>query len=440
MYRDFLNFYFPLSTYFVWPFFKLTNWNLETEPILSLFIALLTLAILYQTTKKFLSPIGTSISLLFFSALFYYFTTGVQYSGEAITGLFLVLTVNRVLLLQKSVTKFRNIFLIGVLISLTLLFNQISALSLLVTAVFTLYIIYKHKDSARNLLILIAGISLPAVPVAFYFSQNSALIDLINNNLFYYLNYVKLAKGSGNLLSLPWNEILLFYTPAIIGIFLVFNKKLGLSRSVLLLLTLISIATIPSVVFSVFHRHHFLYGLPILAALIGLAVETGLKSKSTSVKIILGLAALFISYQLFSIQLPWYSKRIAEGKNNIANDTLPGDSMQETVNWIRENTNSKDTLLVAGDGLFYFKAGRLPSSKFFTVLPWHYKPLEQSAPLILANRPDYWIVSDSYLRRISSLDGWNSPEITSFIMQELKDCYKKTISFPDWEIWRKSCS
>ena len=96
MYKDFLNFYFPLSTYFVLPFFKITDWNLETEPILSLAIALLTLILIFKTATRFLSPLGTSLSLFFFAALFYYFTTAIQYSGEAITGFFLILTVNRV--------------------------------------------------------------------------------------------------------------------------------------------------------------------------------------------------------------------------------------------------------------------------------------------------------------------------------------------------------
>src|SRR3989344_224009 len=121
MYKDFLNFYLPLSTYFVLPFFKVTNWNLETEPLLSLVITLLTLILIFKTATRFLSPLGTSLSLFFFAALFYYFTTAIQYSGEAITGFFLILTVNRVFSFLGYKNKKRDIFIIGILIKTLLL-------------------------------------------------------------------------------------------------------------------------------------------------------------------------------------------------------------------------------------------------------------------------------------------------------------------------------
>lgn len=440
MYKDFLNFYFPLSTYFILPFLKATNWSLETGPALSLVIALITLIILFKTAKQFLSPLGTSISLFFFAALFYYFTTAIQYSGEAITGLFLILTMNRTLFFLTSKNQSRDIFIIGILISLTLLFNQISALALFVVTIFTLLSIRK---SIKGLLILSTALTLPIFLVSFFFFRQGAFFDLINNNLFYYINYIRLARGSGNLLSLPWNEILIFYIPAIVGIYLVTALKLipTALRPLLLLLLSISIATIPSIIFSVFHRHHFLYALPVLALLFGLVFELGIKSTRSLGKAVVLLASIFVMYQSLSTFFPWYLTRVTSGRNNyIANDILPGDSMHETVTWIKENTQTKDKLLVAGDGLFYFKAERLPSTKFFTVLPWHYKPVNQTAPLIEKSMPDYWVVSHSYLKRISSPEGWNSPDIAEFIRGQLENCYKKKATFPDWEIWQKNCS
>ena len=445
MYKDFLNFYFPLSTYFVLPFFKITDWNLETEPILSLAIALLTLILIFKTATRFLSPLGTSLSLFFFAALFYYFTTAVQYTGEAITGLFLILTANRILNFTKSGKKTTDIFIIGILISLTLLFNQISALSLITFSVFLLFGIFKTSEKKvffNSFLVLTASITLPITLISLYFLNQNAFSDLFNNNFTYYLNYVKLARGSGILLSLPWNKILLFYTPAIIGIYLATSLKAipTALRFTFLLLLLVSIATIPSIIFSVFHRHHFLYALPIISLLFGIVFDIVMRSKGLFGKVAVLLAGIFIVYQVFSTVFPWYSHRILAGRNNyIANDILPGDSMNDAVIWIEEHTKTEDKLLVAGDGFFYFKAGRLPASKFFTVLPWHYKPIGQVAPVILNNRPNYWVISPSYLERVSSPEGWNSPEITEFIRADLNGCYQLAITFPDWEIWQKSC-
>ena len=484
MYKDFLNFYLPLSTYFVLPFFKVTNWNLETEPLLSLVITLLTLILIFKTATRFLSPLGTSLSLFFFAVLFYYFTTAIQYSGEAITGVFLILTFNLVFsflgskndsthdltvgvsscsrfasptssepttstclrrVVLRRYNKNRDIFIIGILISSTVLFNQISALALFVITIFTLLNIRKglNQQFLKSLLFLSFAIILPMLLVSLYFVKQNALPDLIYNNLFYYINYIKLARGSGNLLNLPWNEIFLFYIPVIIGIYSISTLKVipPTLRTALFLLLSVSIITIPSIIFSVFHRHHFLYALPILALLFGLVLELSIKSKRLFPKIITLAAGIFMIYQLFITILPWYSARLISGRNNnIANDILPGDSMLDTVTWIKENTTTRDTVLVAGDGLFYFKAERLPSTKFFTVLPWHYKPIGQVAPIIQNNRPNYWVISPSYLKRISSPEGWDSPEITGFIMGELKSCYKQVSSFSDWEIWQKSCS
>src|SRR3989338_5012953 len=427
MYKDFLNFYLPLSTYFVLPFFKVTNWNLETEPILSLAIALLTLILIFKTATRFLSPLGTSLSLFFFAVLFYYFTTAIQYSGESITGFFLILTVNRVFsflgskndsthdltvgvsscsrfasptssepttstclrrVVLRRYNKNRDIFIIGILISSTVLFNQISALALFVITIFTLLNIRKglNQQFLKSLLFLSFAIILPMLLVSLYFVKQNALPDLIYNNVFYYINYIKLARGSGNLLNLPWNEIFLFYIPAIIGIYSISTLKVisPTLRTALFLLLSVSIITIPSIIFSVFHRHHFLYALPIISLLFGIVFDIVMRSKGLFGKVAVLLAGIFIVYQVFSTVFPWYSHRILAGRNNyIANDILPGDSMNDAVIWIEEHTKTEDKLLVAGDGFFYFKAGRLPASKFFTVLPWHYKPIGQVAPVIL---------------------------------------------------------
>lgn len=113
--------------------------------------------------------------------------------------------------------------------------------------------------------------------------------------------------------------------------------------------------------------------------------------------------------------------------------------MENAINWIKLNTKESDRILVAGDNLFYVKADRLPSASRQLLTPWHYKPIEKTIPIIINNRPDYWIIETDYMKRLKSPQEWNSPEITDFLDSELASCYHKLATFSTWQIWKKTC-
>lgn len=443
-YKDFINFHFPLSTFFILPFYIFTGWNLEIEPLLSLVIAILTLFMLYKTSKKIVSPEGMSVCLIFFSILFYYFTTSIQYNMEALLGLLLTLILFNLFPLNKPFTL-KLLFLLGILIGITEFFGQIITLTLGAIIIFIIYLISTNKSSQKKLpsiIYFILGIVIPAILISLYFIKNQAFVDFFQNNIPYYFTYLKLANNAENPTMLPWDDILLFYSPLLISLIFLLRNRINLkNKKSLYILNILGISTIPTVIFSVFHPHHFLYALPILSLLAGISVELFLQNHNRSIKIITSIIFIFVIYQLAFSVFPWYIQKISENKGNIIiNDSLPGDSMFTATTWIKNNTPHNTRILVAGDDLFYFKSKRLPSSKFHVILPWHYQPLNKTIPIIQANRPDYWIIGDGYLERISSPDGWNSPEISQFIYEELNKCYNLKISLPEWHIWEKKCN
>lgn len=443
MYKDFLNFYFPLSTFFIVPFMKIFNWNLRVEPFISLLIALSTLVILFRIAQKHLKCWGALVSLSYFSLLFYFFTTAVQYTVEAMIGLIIALLLYRMLPYFKSQVGLNrlNLFFDGFLLALAALFDQVTGLLLGAIYFCLVYLIWKKgqkKGKISKAFILTSGLIFPFIIFSIYFWQLNALPDFLDNNILYYLNYVSLANSNTHSSLLPWNEIFIFYTPLLSSIPLIFNIKK--EKPIFYFLIIAAIATIPTIVFSVFHPHHFLYALPLLALLGGLATDSAISSKIRPVKIIF-IAILIIFAQQISLRtLPWYYQKAQNSKGLVlANDLTPEDSMYQPVSWVKENTLENTTLLVAGDTLFYLKSERLPSNKYFTLLPWHYKPLEKTSPVIKSKRPDFWVIAPSYLKRLKSPEGWNSPDIAEFIEEELKQCYVKIKTFPDWEIWQKTC-
>lgn len=445
-FKDFLNFHFPLSTFLILPFYLISDWNLKIEPGMSLIISIATLFVLYKTCARYLSLRGTAICLVFFTILYFYFTTAVQYNLESLVGLLLSLLLLFLFLVIKSKSSNPILFLlIGLLISLAELFGQIASLSLLSIFFLTIFYIWNRKKPEvyplQKSILLLTGILLPAICISFYFLIQGAFGDLFENNITYYFIYLQLVNEKGSSARLPWNDILMFYTPLLLSSILILKSK-ALSQDIatkLNVLTLVSISTIPTVIFSVFHPHHFLYALPILSLLAGLVFDINLKSKVITVLII--ASGIFLLYQVIFSVLPWYIQKISSNKGQIiVNDSIPGDNMYEAALWVKNNTTPTTKILVAGDGLFYFKSQRLPSTKYHVILPWHYKPLSKTIPIIQKSRPDYWIIGEGYLERISSKNGWNSPEITKFVQNELQSCYKKEITLPEWQIWKKSCS
>lgn len=440
-YRDFVNPHFPFATFFIYPFFLLSNWNLEIEPIISVILSIFTLVAIYLIIIRFLSKTAVTVSLLFFAILFYYFSTAIQYNLETVIGLLVAILIYRIssYLNVGKLTAF-GLFLDGVLIGAAELTGQIATAILgVMFLVITYQALFKKSRPAlrwRFGVIFLAGIFIPFLLISLYFIKNNAFTDFFNINIPYYFTYLKLARVGSPLENLPWKDILLFYAPLVANLPLIFDKN---NKKLRLVLMLMAIVSIPSIIFSVFHPHHFLFVLPILTILTGFAFD-GLKTKLNFRKLIIIFSFLYIIYHISTSILPWYWERItAPPKYRIANAVWPGTSMYQATEWVKNNTKKADRILVAGDGMFYFSSQRLPSTNRQAVLPWHYKPINQTSLIIQETRPDYWIIDTNYLERLSASWGWNSPEITEFIKDELNSCYQKTVTFSEWEIWGKFC-
>lgn len=438
--------HFPLSTFLLFPFYLISNWYLKLEPLFSLILALATLALIFRISIRLLSQKATILSLAFFTLLFYYFTTSIQYSMEAVVGLLLTIIIYKIVLTlnSKKISPF-GIFLDGLLIGITELTGQIATLSLIVIFLFHIYQIHKRahnkKDYIRSLSFYLSGILLPIAVLSTYFIKNNAFTDFFYLNVTYYFNYLHLAKENNQSRNFPWGQITIFYAPLVAALFAIITKfKLQSKNTIYILITFVTISSIPSIVFSIFHPHHFLYILPTTAILTGLAFDVLSKNRSSLGRLLTLFLLLIIVINILSVVLPWYWEQSGRNKrNSIVNDVLPGTDMDSAVKWVLLNTEKSDKILVAGDNLFYVRADRLPSAKRQLVAPWHYKPMESTIPIIVNNRPDYWIIDSDYIKRLKSPEGWNSPEITDFLDSELRECYQKLIEFSTWQIWRFSC-
>ncbi len=438
IHKDVMHVHFSMATFFSYPFLKFTNWNNEVEPLLSFVIAVLTVFILWKFSKTFLSNKAISLALFFFSLLFYYFTTGVQYTMEAICGLFTITSffVFFKIYRSKSISKLHQLTL-GILVSLSLLFDQIAILVLGILIIADVFwVINRKQRKLLSLIMFFLGLLIPSFLFVMYFVINKAFSDFFYQTVTYYFLYAKLANEGGNLKFLPWKDILFFYSPLMFVPFFITKKNIEL-----MLLSLASLVSVPTIIFSVYHPHHYLYVLPLLALLIGFTFDSIAKSKTIAVKSLTIFVSIFLfSHSIFTI-FPWYIHKIqTNNKNGVINLIDSNDEASLVVLWIKNNTNENSKILVAGDSVVYFASNRLPSSKYFTVLPWLYKPIDKTYEEMKDFLPDYWIVSSSYLRRLSSRDGWDSPEVSKYITDLLEEKYVQEIAFDDWGIWKRSTS
>lgn len=146
MYRDFFSSHFPLTTYFSLPFDVLFKWNTQTGSILSLMISFGTLLLIFKTTRQFLSPFTSGLAMLNYSLLYYYFSTAIQISEEAILGLLITLIFYNISsCLQKDSFTTAKIMLIGFLVGLTEMFGQISTTILITITLFFIFLIIKKQ-------------------------------------------------------------------------------------------------------------------------------------------------------------------------------------------------------------------------------------------------------------------------------------------------------
>lgn len=405
-YKDFATFHFPLGRWILLPFYLLTNWNLLTGPILGLITNILIVIILHKFGKKHFSKAGTSVAIIFFSLFSWYLGTAIMFYHEMLAGLIFLVAFFNFATSQSS-------FKLGIIASLTELAGQIITPTLLIFSV--LFAIKYPKKLWRYLL----GALVPLTLLSLYFFTNNAFEEFFKQNFLYYTTYAK-SYEKVSLLSLPLFELFLFYFPLISLIF--FKKISFLFRfSVLLLLS-----TIPFVVFSVFHFHHLSFALPLASIVIGFLYSKKLASKIT---------ILFLVILAFRL-LPWYINTSSfKNIGRIANNLTVGDTMYQTVDWVKKNTPDSSTILVAGDALFYFSTNRLPSNKNAYVSPYNWEPLKITIQEVNQDLPDYWVINRTYLTRL--IKEYKKDLMVTYIEKTLTNSYSQKATFDDWEVWEK---
>lgn len=444
LYKDFFGLHFPLGRWVLFPFRFLFNWNFEVDPVLALIVGLLNLVVIYLFRKTFLTQLGTSVALIFFSIFFWFDGTGIIFDHEILIGLLLTILIY---IYSKNFKKFnyKTVFGIGILISLIELTGQIVSLILGLLGLMFIFKIKSQKtELSKNLVWFFLGIALPFILISIFFYSKSALGEFLYYNTIYYTTYASFTKTP--FWRLPLKELAAYYAPllALIIIFLLdlitnINKRLftlNFANPSLQLIGL-GISTIPFILFSLFHPHHLSYALPVMALLAGLSVDK-LKELSSKKRLIIYTYLLYVIIVFTTSILPWHLNRIIWPPSlKIANDTYPGDDMYTTVLWVKNNTPFNSKIMVLGDGMFYVRSDRLPASRPSRAIPYSWRPFDKIKPELLANPPDYWVIGDDFINRLKN--DYYEYDMLDFVSQQLKQCYQQKLNNQGWHVWQRIC-
>ena len=437
-YKDFATFHFPLGRWIMLPFYLASNWNLEAGPLVALLSSIVVIWLLSSLFKRFFSIKGASIAIIFFVIFNLYFATGIVFYHEMFIGLLLLVCLY--LLLQIYKDKFKNYtasFLLGIMLSITLLSVQIAAITIAAFAQAYLLLArdvqIKRTVFIRSTLSATIGVFLPILIFVAYFVEHNALSEMIFWNIDYYKTYSgEYEKLS--FISLPWIELVAFYIPLVT--LLIINFKNLLSKVVNkfdLAFLVLSLSTIPFIFYSVFHFHHVSYALPLFSVFAGYSYVRLSKPKYIKAIFLASFTVL-----VFASIIPWYWNRIQLNRPlKVVNDTYPGDGMYESAQWIKNNTSDDSKILVAGDPLFYFRSERIPSSKHMYVSPYNWEPFNLIMPEVNSNPPDYWIIDTNFMTRLEK--EYKKSSIVDYIRQQLNLCYSKKFADLNWQVWIRKC-
>lgn len=441
LYKDINEYHFPLARFIQLPIHALTNWNLTIDPFYALITALTTLFLIYLFGKRFLSSKATVISMTFFSIFFWYFATNISFFEEMLSGLLqtiiilIIFSLNR----SKNITT-KQTFFSGILLGSAEMMGQIVSLSiffeLLIICYFILSRPQNRKKAFKLISLLLLGTSIPALILLIYFTTNGAFYWFIYSNITHYIVAYGPEKKQA-LSALPLKELLTFYSSLIIySLVLVisFFKKIRISFEYLIIF-LLSLSTVPFILFSIFHYHHLSYALPILAICSGFIFD--LKSPFKNIaKIAKILVLIAIIFGFISIVWPWQSNHLIYPPDfSIQNDTRPGDTGYETSEWLKKNTLPDTKILVIGNPHIYFRADRLPPVRPGKGIPYGWDPFEMVKEEILQKPAEYWIVNTGFVTRLRY--GFLKPYMADFVDQELHNCYFKITAFGEWQIWKR---
>ena len=437
-YKEFPAEHFPLGRLVLLPTQLLSNWSFRLDPFVALLSGILCLILIYRFGKKHLASYGTIVSLLFFTIFFWYFATGILFFHEIFIGLLLLASIYILFnMYSEQEISPKKLLTLGILFSATELSGQIATLSIIAIAISSLYLIKiksrNPKKFFRSITIVLLGVVIPFFPFLVYFAANNALVDFFYWNILYYLTYAQ--DASKNLLILPYKIILTFYLPLAALVIFTPAKRNRNFKNISLLL--ISLSTIPGVVFSIFHFHHFNYALPILA-LTGGMVFTKKSSNKILTNVLRAALLLTLLWILVNKILPWHLSRIIYPSLKIYNvETVPGDNTHETIEWLRRNTSPDSRIMVVGTPIVYFASDRLPASRPAKGIPYTWTPIESVKREMTSMPPDYWVVDRRFLNRVAINN--SREDIQQFVDEELARCFSKVIQYNNWEIWQKLC-
>lgn len=413
LHKDFIAFHFPLVRIILLPFHLLFNWNFKIEPFFGLATGIATLFVIYKFGEKFfIKKHSTIVALLFFTCFYWFYATGISFYHEMVIGLFIMISV--------YFYYCRRWFLTSFFLSLALLSGQVSVVTI---ATFGLILLF-NEHSRKNLFTLALGFLIPIGLMITYYVNKNALYEFYRWNVLYYLTYAGYDKN------LPMNQIQDLVASFIPILPLTFSFKKNW------FIYLLAISTIPFNFFSVFHFHHLSYSLPILAITAGFAYEAIFRSKI--VKQIFKFSLLAFGLIFIVSIFPWYKNHLIIKPNfSIANDVTPGDNMDLTINWVKQNSTEKDTLMVFGDSFFYVRSNRLPAVRASSGMPYAWEPFYQVKDEIHNNPSDFWIIDEQFKNRI--VKNYNKQEMIDFMNEELNSCYRLVKEFPLWQVWKRYC-
>lgn len=426
LYKDISMFHFPLGRFILFPLHLWSNWNLELDPFLGLFIGITNLVLIYYFTRKYHSYKAACIALVFFGLFYYFFATAILYYHELLVGLLLTIALILFFYILDKSSKFGYFFL-GFTLSLAEFSGQLATITVSTFIILTFYVTIKKARSLNTLVLFGIGLVIPFFILALYFYSKGAFYHFIYWNTIYYSTY---SSFRSQLIDLSWKEIFLFYSPILVSVLLLLNIKKRLDFQ-FLVYNLLALSTIPANIFGIFHFHHFSYSLPILAIFMGYIFDQ-LKKIHPKLEFFLLFSFIIASFLLI---LPWYTSRLQKNISfKITNDIYKEDPMYDAVIWVRKNTKSNDRLMVIGDPLFYMRADRLPSARPAKSIPYSWEPLDQISAEIRATPADYWIVDTNSIKRLIEVN--KKQKMADFILEELNSKYSRKAIFDNWEIWK----
>lgn len=438
LYKDIASFHFPLGRIVTLVLHQLNNWDLRWDPFLGLFVGVTSIILIYYFGKKFLKPAGLILSLLFFTLWFWYLSTGIMFFHEEVIGLFLIIDLTLLFsFIKQKVPDFSKLILLGLSLSVTELFGQVASVTVVTFFILALYIIFsklKGSNAFKALLVLTVGAVIPLIPFIIYFYLNNTLGSFFYWNVLYYVDY---ESEKASLLELPFLQLLTFFSPILLSLYSLLRSK---HRDFLTFSALIiSISSIPFIIFSIFHYHHLSYALPVLALCAGLAVDK-LDLKKISNRFIFGIWSAFMLFTLFSIILPWqFSHTTTSLDFSIRNilDRKVNDPENSMVDWIGANTKPNDKILVIGDSLLYYYSDRLPATRPSQSIPFSWVPFDKVSQEILSHPAKYLIIDQQFLNRLIS--SYHEERMVDFVNNKLSECYRSAAVFENWQVKENIC-